>query len=110
VPAVPGGPKLRAEVPETRGASDKDRRWEVAATRYNWLSWVDGSEWVIHRREHYELETERMRRILYVEAKQRGMKVRTQLLRDGKLEGLKFQFYRSYHIESRESIDDPTGA
>ena len=61
--------------------------------RYDWSHWTDGSAWEIRQGEDYEIPTENMRVNLFMKAKQRGVKVRTRIVRDENGEGLRFQFY-----------------
>src|SRR3712207_4844975 len=62
------------------------------ARRYDWPSWTDGSVWEIRRGEDYDVATENMRVNLHMKATQVGRKVRTQIVRDERGEGLRFQF------------------
>ncbi len=75
------------------------------ARRYDWPSWTDGSVWEIRRGEDYDVATENMRVNLHMKASQLGRKVRTQIVRDGGREGLRFQFYPA---TGREGDAEPT--
>jgi hypothetical protein len=70
--------------------------------RYDWSSWTDGSAWEIRQGEDYEIPTENMRVNLFMKAKQRGVKVRTRIVRDENGEGLRFQFYEP-SVDANES-------
>jgi len=61
--------------------------------RYDWANWTDESAWEIRQGSDYEIPTENMRVNLFMKAKQKGLKVRTQIVRDDDGEGLRFQFY-----------------
>ena len=61
--------------------------------RYDWANWTDGSAWEIRQGADYTVPTENMRVNLFMKAKQKGRKVRTQIVRDDEGEGLRFQFY-----------------
>jgi hypothetical protein len=60
--------------------------------RYPWPEWTDESVWEIRHGEDYDVATENMRVNLHERAKQQAMTVRTEIVRDGDSEGLRFQF------------------
>lgn len=64
---------------------------DLGTRRYPWHEWTDGNIWEIMKGEDYVVATENMRVNLHERARQHGLSVKTQKVRNPS-EGLRFQF------------------
>lgn len=87
---------------------EKDTQ-ENAPRRYPWEQWSDGAIWEIRQGDDYDVPTENMRINIHERAKQRVMKVRTEKFKDGRGEGLRFQFTKPEIFSQTRRMLKPVG-